>query len=145
MSTPFANFLREYRLSKGLTQAELASVVGMHSINVCKIETGRLVPEPSFLDHLDLSAEAFELAQKRLRHSRLRYTLPIGASERTYEFCSDLFDQLDVMHPRLLVAMHEMLTVVTSVRHDPLSKTKVERLRQSETDSRTSMGSSVAA
>lgn len=145
MSTPFAGFLREYRLSKGLTQAELASIVGMHSINVCKIETGRLVPEPSFLNHLDLSAEAFELAKKRLRHSRLRYTLPIGASERTYEFCSDLFDQLDVMHPRLLVVMHEMLTVGTSVRPNPLSKTKSESVREPESANRTSIRSSVAA
>lgn len=109
MSTPFGKFLREYRLNLDVTQTELAEILRCHPMVISKIETGRFIPDIAFIDQLQLSSQQRAFALQRRHQSRLRDVLPENASMSAYEFCSDLFDQLNTVHPKILNVMHEIL------------------------------------
>lgn len=50
--TLFARWLTQWRLEKGLRQADLAAVVGIHSGRIAELECGRRQPSPELADQL---------------------------------------------------------------------------------------------
>lgn len=49
--------MRQVRLQRGLTQADLAKLAGMSATTVSRIERGRLVPHQHTLQHLATALE----------------------------------------------------------------------------------------
>lgn len=138
MSSPVSIYLRDLRLRIGMTQLELAHLIGFEQAFVSGIELGTKKPSKNFLEKLIAAMELSERDRKELdlalKASKRRFTLPPEASTKTYQFCSDLWDRLERLHPSILDAMHLLLKTGDQVaerpRHQP---TRLRRRRKQET------------
>ncbi len=127
MSTPASIYLRDLRLRIGMTQLDLAHSIGYEQAYVSAIELGTKNPSKEFLEKLIAATELSERDRQELdlalKTSKRRFTLPPEASTKMYQFCSDLWDRLERLHPALLDAMHVMLKTADQVaerpRHQP--------------------------
>lgn len=110
-----------------MTQLDLAHSIGYEQAYVSGIELGTKNPSDEFLDKLMAVTELSERERQELdlalKSSKRRFTLPPEASTKTYQFCNDLWDRLERLHPALLDAMHVMLNTGDQVaerpRHQP--------------------------
>lgn len=138
MSSPVSIYLRDLRLRIGMTQLDLAHSIGYEQTYVSAIELGTKNPSKEFLEKLIAATELSERDRQELdlalKTSKRRFTLPPEASTKTYQFCSDLWDRLERLHPALLDAMHVMLNTGDQVaerpRHQP---TRLRRRTKQET------------
>jgi transcriptional regulator with XRE-family HTH domain len=125
-------FLRNLRLQVGMTQLDLARSLGYEQGYVSAIELGLKSPSKEFLvklaTGLKLSEKDLLALEIALRASKRRFVLPVDVSTKTFHFCSDLWDQIERLHPALLEALHQMLKVGSQVAERPHSQ--VTRLRR---------------
>ncbi|MFZ4288015.1 helix-turn-helix transcriptional regulator [Variovorax sp. HJSM1_2] len=138
MSTPVSIFLRDLRLQLGLTQVELANLIGYEQAYVSSIELGTRGPSKEFLQKLTHAAELGIEEQRRLEQalhsSNRRFALSPEASTKTYLFCNDLWDRLETLHPALLDALHALLIIQDQVAVEPrIQRTRLKRRSASET------------
>ncbi len=132
MTSPVSIFLRDLRLQVGMTQLDLAHLIGYEQAYLSSIELGSKSPSKEFLDKLEA---ALKLSEKdrlslgvALQASKRRFTLPPEASTETFRFCNDLWGKIERLHPALLDAMHLMLKVEDQVAERP--RLQPNRLRR---------------
>lgn len=137
MTSPISLFLRDLRLQVGMTQLDLAHLIGYEQAYLSSIELGSKSPSKEFLTKL---AAALKLNEKNLQAlelalaaSKRRFTLPPEASIETYRFCNDLWGKIERLHPALLDAMHLMLKVEDQVEERPgIQTTRLRRRGKKE-------------
>lgn len=132
MTSPVSIFLRNLRLKVGKTQLELAHSIGYEQGYFSALELGIKSPSKEFLAKLttELSLDdkdRLALAQA-LKASNKRFTLHPDASTETYEFCNDLWEKIERLHPAVLNAMHSMLKVEDQVAERP--RMRATRMRR---------------
>lgn len=137
MSSPISIHLRDLRLRVGMTQMDLAHSIGYEQAYVSSIELGTKSPSKEFLAKLvgviALGVEDQQKLELALQASKRRFVLPPDASTRTYQFCNDLWNKLERLHPALLEAMHVMLDVEDRVAERPrYQPTRLKRRTKQE-------------
>lgn len=132
MTAPFALHLRDLRLRCGLTQEEMARVVGYEQSYMSSLERGMKKPTPEFLwrlaEKLELSEEDRQELAKQVATSRNRFELKPEATTETFRFCNDLFEKIDQLHPTLISALHAMIMVENQAK--PSSELYQQRLKR---------------
>lgn len=137
MTSPVSIFLRDLRLQVGITQLDLAHSIGYEQGYVSAIELGLKSPSKEFLEklatELQLGDKDLLALDQALKASKKRFLLPPSASIRTYQFCNDLWDQIERLHPAVLDAMHVILKVQEQVTERPrLQATRLRRRNKQE-------------
>lgn len=120
-----------------MTQLDLARSIGYEQAYVSSIELGTKSPSEEFLEKLVASMDFSERDRQELdqamRTSKRKFTLPPDVSTQTFEFCTDLWDRVDRLHPALLDAMHVMLKTGDQVAERPRNQpTRLRRRTKQE-------------
>jgi transcriptional regulator with XRE-family HTH domain len=123
MTSPVSIFLRNLRLRAGLTQLDLAHMIGYEQAYVSSIELGTKSPSKEFLSKLTaamaLSDGDRQALEQALKISNRRFTLPSEASTDAFRFCNDLWEKIERLHPSVLTAMQLMLAVEDQITQRP--------------------------
>lgn len=123
MTSPISIFLRNLRVQAGLTQLDLAGLMGYEQAYVSAIELGLKNPSDEFMAKLvvalKLSVKDRGEMSLALKESKRRFTLPPEVSTKTYLFCNALWERIERLHPAVLDAMYEMLKVEDKVAEQP--------------------------
>ena len=112
--TPFGATLRRLREDLGLSQTELADLLGLHSRNISAVETGRRQPPPAdVLKHwaqlvgfTNLELEQLEEAAK---DSPYVIRLPKTASPRALKLAHRVVRALNDLQQGQISAIHRVL------------------------------------
>lgn len=136
-SSPFSIILRNVRLRASLTQLQLARSLGYEQGYLSALELGIKTPRDEFLaklvSNLNLDGKSLAELELAVKRSRRRYTLPPEVSTETYVFCSDLWDKIDRLHPNLLQALQQMISMDSMVLDQPqIQPTRFRRARKAE-------------
>ncbi len=137
MTSPISIFLRNLRVQTGLTQLELASLLGYEQGYVSAIELGIKAPSPEYLERI---TNAMEMGDRDLaeletavQQSRRRFVLPSEVPTSTYKFCNALWDKIEGIHPAVIDAMHQMLKVEEEIASKPrLTASRIRRKQKTE-------------
>lgn len=137
MTSPVSIFLRNTRLRAGLTQRQLADLIGYEQGYVSATELGLKSPSNEFLaalvTQLKLNAKSQEELTVALKSSRRRFTLPPEVSTETYLFCNDLWEKIERLHPTLLSTIHNMIKMDDLIVERPQSQpTRIRRHHKTE-------------
>lgn len=123
MASPISIFLRELRLRSGLTQLQLARLLGYEQGYMSAIELGTKSPSSEFLRRLASAMELSEMDRREmdlaLKQSRRRFTLPVDASTQSYLFCNELWDKIERLYPAQLQAMNALLKMDDQMAERP--------------------------
>lgn len=138
MFSPISIFLRNLRLRAGLSQRQLADLLGYEQGYVSALEVGVKSPSIEYIDGLiaklklnDKSKTDLEVA---IKCSRRRFTLPADVSTETYLFCNALWEKIERLHPTLLSAIHQMIQVDDLIAEKPTPQpTRLRRNQKPET------------
>lgn len=137
MSSPISIFIRNLRVQAGLTQLDLAGLMGYEQAYMSAIELGVKSPSEEFIAKLILALKLGGKDQEdmslAMKESRRRFTLPPEVSTKAYLFCNALWDRIEHLHPAVLDAMYEMLKVEDKVAERPLYRpTRIRRQQKKE-------------
>ncbi len=137
MTSPVSIFLRNMRLRAGLTQRQLADLVGYEQGYVSAIELGIKSPSNEFLkalvNKLQFNANSQQELAEALKSSRRRFTLPPEVSTETYVFCNDLWEKIERLHPTLLSTIHNMIKMDDLIVERPVRQpTRIRRNQKPE-------------
>jgi transcriptional regulator with XRE-family HTH domain len=137
MSSPIAIYIRNLRVQTGLTQLDMAGLMGYEQAYVSAIELGIKSPSDEFIAKLIIALKLGTKDQEEiglaLKDSKRRYTLPPEVSTKTYLFCSAFWERIEHLHPALLDAMYEMLKAGDKVAERPIYRpTRVRRQSKRE-------------
>ncbi len=126
MASPISTFLRDLRLQAGMTQRQLAVLLGYEQGYVSSVELGLKSPSNEFLTavlvKLHLSAECQVALANALKCSKRRFTLPPGSSAATFLFCNDLWQKIECVHPDMLTTIHNLIRMNDLITQRPLSR-----------------------
>lgn len=137
MFSPLSIFLRNLRLRAGLSQRQLADLIGYEQGYVSALELGVKSPSIEFVDELieklvlnDKNKTELEAA---IRYSRRRFTLPADVSTETYLFCNELWEKIERLHPTLLSTIHQLIQVDDLIAERPTPQpTRLRRNQKPE-------------
>jgi transcriptional regulator with XRE-family HTH domain len=137
MNSPISILLRSLRVQAGLTQIELAGLMGYEQAYVSAMELGLKPPSQEYLGRLssaiglgERDVEEMELARQE---SNRRFVLPAEVPTSTYQFCNALWARIGSIHPAVIDAMHKMLKVEDEIASRPRRKaTRVRRKHKAE-------------
>lgn len=137
MTSPVSIFLRNARLRAGLTQRQLADLIGYEQGYVSATELGLKSPSSEFLaalvSRLKLNDKSQVELSDALKSSRRRFTLPPEVSTETYMFCNDLWEKIDRLHPTVLSAIHNMVKMDDLIVDRPIPQpTRIRRGQKAE-------------
>jgi transcriptional regulator with XRE-family HTH domain len=138
MFSPLSIFLRNLRLRAGLSQRQLADLIGYEQGYVSALELGVKSPSNEFIDELiaklklnDKNKTELDIA---IRRSRRRFTLPADVSTETYLFCNELWEKIERLHPTLLSTIHQLVRVDDLIAERPITQpTRLRRNQKPET------------
>lgn len=124
-------------MQSGLTQLDLASLMGYEQAYVSAIELGLKAPSQEFLDRIVKAMVLGEHDRAELevavQQSRRRFVLPPEVPTSTYRFCNALWDKIGAIHPAVIDAMHQMLNVEDEIAAKPRFKaTRIRRKQKAE-------------
>lgn len=124
-------------MQAGLTQLELASLMGYEQAYVSAVELGLKTPSQEFLERIAKALTLGERDQAELKvavqQSRRRFVLPSEVPTSTYQFCNALWDRIGAIHPAVIDAMHQMLKVEDEIAAKPRFKaTRIRRKQKAE-------------
>lgn len=137
MTSPISIFLRDLRVQAGLTQLELAGMMGYEQAYVSAMELGLKPPSREYVQRLakalGLQARDLEELEAERQQSNRRFVLPTEVPTSTYRFCNDLWGRIGTLHPAVISAMHQLLAVQDEVAQRPrLVATRVRRKTKTE-------------
>lgn len=97
----FGKRVRELRKSAGLTQEQMAEIIGIEPPNISKMESGMHFPQPDKIERIALAlnveiSDLFEFEHIQKRQSLIKYinseieNLSDGALQLVYKFIANL-------------------------------------------------------
>lgn len=100
--------LREFRLSKGLSQEEMGKLLGISKSGVSDIEAGRRKVTEQHIIMLK-NSKSFNINEEWLRTGNGSMELELTKEEEIAEFTANLFlDQTDSFRKRLIAALAKL-------------------------------------
>lgn len=113
---PFSIALRDLRLRLGLRQEELAVRLGYEQTYISALERGSRGPPGEKIlsrlgEKLQLSADEQARLATAAQQSRRRFVLPGDAPGEVFEMCSELFRNLDRLHPVQVGMIREIVRI----------------------------------
>lgn len=116
--SPFSELVRAYRVNRGLTQKELADLMGFGQSLICAVERGgkyRAGPSPAFvrrfLSVANLPPDEQAYVERAVRASNRVFVVPKGAQPHHYELVQTLFQNASTLDPRVARAVSLLLDV----------------------------------
>jgi transcriptional regulator with XRE-family HTH domain len=102
--SPFAIQLRDYRVERGLRQAELAELVGYEQSYVSALELGVKGPPTEefigkLINVLNLSEKEQKVLEESIEASQRKFSLPNEAPTEIFWLLHKLRLQIDHLHP----------------------------------------------
>lgn len=112
--SPFSNFLKSLRLSRGLRQSELADLVGYEQSYLSSLELGiKGPPTQEFVESLIGALQLTEYEQAPLRESvaasNRKISVPLEAPSEVFWLCHKLRQQIDHLHPAQITLIQAAL------------------------------------
>lgn len=136
MSSPFAVFLRDLRLRNSLRQHELAEVLGYEQAYVSALELGTKGASKEFLgaltERMSLGDKDLVALGQAVSQSGRRFVLPAEVPTDTYRFCHELWAKIEDLHPAVIQAMRELVTLEDAMSDQPRSPLYRRRHRTSK-------------
>lgn len=123
VSSPFSVYLKKLRLHLGLSQDELAELLGYKQGYLSKVELGEKPPSDELINRLqqtfELSDKHQEEIQSALKNSGRRFTLPAEVPTETYALCHELWDKIDRLYPAQIEAIRQLIKLPDQVEEEP--------------------------
>lgn len=112
--SPFSDFLKSLRLSRGLRQSELADLVGYEQSYLSALELGtKGPPTEEFVQSLIGALRLTEVEQVPLREavaaSNRKISVPPEAPTEVFWLCHKLRQQIDQLHPAQITLIQTAL------------------------------------
>lgn len=111
---PFAPYLRGLRQRHGMLQDEFAELLGYEQSYISALEIGMRGPPPDeffkkLVSALKLDESEQEELSKVRRQSQRRFALPHNAPADVFIMCSDLWENLNRIHPAQVRMIQEII------------------------------------
>lgn len=121
MASPIAHFFRDFRIRSGLTQTQLAHLLGFEQGYLSAIEVGIKSPNEDLVVRLVHKLALNDVDQAELtgalNMSRRRLTVPADAPKDVFLLVNELADKLDGLHPAQVAGIRAWLRVEDDMRH----------------------------
>lgn len=136
MSSPFAVFLRDLRLRNNFRQHEMAEQLGYEQAYISALELGTRGPSKELVEALvtkmSLSDKDQKTLKKVVRESGRRFVLPAEVPTDTYRFCHELWEKIENLHPAVIQAMRELVSLEDVMSDQPRCELYRSRRRTSK-------------
>jgi transcriptional regulator with XRE-family HTH domain len=134
--SPFADYLHEQRLKRGIRQTELAELLGYEQSYISALEIGtKGPPTPEFLDKLARSLDMSDAERQELEQivdaSQRKLALDVDSSEGAYWMLYELRQQLDQLHPVKVQMIRDILKLKL-MHHEPEPPRRIKRRPREE-------------
>ena len=120
----------------GIRQADLAQLLGYEQSYISALEIGaKGPPAQEFLDRLVQELTLGEAEQEALRvaarKSKRKYSLPVEAPINAYQMCSELFEELQNLHPAQIQMIRNVIGLRRQLGTIPkLEKGRIRRIKK---------------
>lgn len=124
--SPFASYLRELRLRRGLKQKEVSELLGYEQSYLSSLEKGlKGLPRRAFIDRLvsrlALSAEEVAELERVVKISNRQVLLPANAPRDEYELWADLRNLSGCLDASQLELIRSLLRAIAPGNMTPTS------------------------
>ncbi len=114
--SPFAHHLRMLRVTRGLRQSELATIIGYEQSYVSALELGlKGPPNEEFVQslsrHLQLGEDEKEELYQVVEASQRRFSIPQDVPAEVFWLCHRLAQQIHHLHPAQISLMETALNL----------------------------------
>ncbi len=114
--SPFATFFHSIRISRGVTQKDIAELAGYEQSYVSAMENGlKGPPNEEFLEKISrvllLSTEERERLENAAKLSQRKFMLPINTPESIYVLVNELMNQINSIHPTQVEVIRAVLKI----------------------------------
>lgn len=118
--SPFATFLHDLRMSRGIRQSDLAELVGYERSYIAALEASIKGPPTNefvgkLISALSLSKPEEQLLLQALMASERKLVLDPQSSQEIYWLLADLRQQLPNLHPAQIKIMRDIIAMQGSL------------------------------